>query len=186
MLNSIWELGWRTLRVCSEDSYVDTPFRERGHYAGDMYPEYAISLATAGDSRLVKHTVRIFLQNAQKSYMTENGSLGNDFTAINLLVAAWYVRMTNDQEFAEELYPYLKTYLQRWYEKRTPKGYYHPTSDTFFEWLPIDKTAALTQLQTFIYRLYQEMAYMAERVNDPEQVQIANDRADEQPDFTAL
>jgi len=34
--NDLWEMGWRTLRVCSEDTYTDTPFRERGLYAGDM------------------------------------------------------------------------------------------------------------------------------------------------------
>jgi len=179
MLNSIWELGWRTLRVCSEDSYTDTPFRERGHYAGDMYPEYAISLVTSGDSRLAKHTIRVFMQNSKEAYLGDGSNMGNDFTAINLLVAAWYIRMTNDQEFAEEIYPYFKNYLQRWYENRTPKGYYHPKGDTFFEWLPIDKTAALTQFQTFIYRLYQEMAYLAERVNDTEQIRIAYNRANE-------
>ena len=180
MLTSIWELGWRTLRVCSEDSYVDTPFRERGHYAGDMYPEYAISLAVGGDSRLAKHTVRMFLHSGKTNYFGNDSNMGNDFTAINLLVATWLIRMTDDQAFAEEVYPYLKSYLQRWYDLRTPKGYYHPkNSETFFEWVQIDKKAALTQLQTFIYRLYQEMAYMAERVNDREQIKIANDRAEE-------
>ena len=179
MLTAIWEMGWRTLRVCSEDSYVDTPFRERGHYAGDMYPEYAISLALSGDSRLAKHTVRMFLHSGKVNYFGDGNNMGNDFTAINLLVATWLIRMTDDQEFAEEVYPYLKNYLQRWYEQRTPKGFYHPKSDTFFEWLKIDKKAALTQFQTFIYRLYQEMSYLAGRVNDNEQVQIANDRAKE-------
>ncbi|RMG55198.1 MAG: hypothetical protein D6722_28190, partial [Bacteroidetes bacterium] len=44
MFNAIWDLGWRTLQVCAEDSYTDTPFRERGLYAGDMLPQMAITL----------------------------------------------------------------------------------------------------------------------------------------------
>lgn len=60
MFNAIWELGWRSLRVCAEDSYIDTPFRERGLYAGDMLPEYAITLAVSGDARLVKRSLKVF------------------------------------------------------------------------------------------------------------------------------
>ena len=179
LLNAIWELGWRTLQVCAEDSYIDTPFRERGHYAGDMYPEYAISLATSGDSRLAKQSVRMFLHTGEDVYLNDGDHLGNDFSAITLLVAAWVVRMTDDQAFAEEVYPYLKSYLQKWYAHRTPKGYYHPNSETFFEWVTIDKRAALTQFQTFIYALFKEMAYLSERVGDTAQIAIANQRADE-------
>ncbi|MDD6210629.1 MAG: family 78 glycoside hydrolase catalytic domain [Bacteroidales bacterium] len=179
LLNSIWELGWRTLQVCSEDTYTDTPFRERGHYAGDMYPEYAISLATSGDSRLAKQSIRMFLHTGENVYLGNGEQLGNDFSAITLLVASWVIRMTDDQAFAEEIYPYLKNYLQVWYNHRTPQGYYQPKDDTFFEWVDIDKKAALTQFQTLIYALNREMAGIAKRLGDTEQIAIANQRADE-------
>ncbi len=43
VFNDIWKMGWRTLEVCAEDSYTDTPFRERGLYAGDMLPQLAVT-----------------------------------------------------------------------------------------------------------------------------------------------
>jgi alpha-L-rhamnosidase len=60
IFNNLWTLGWRTLRVCSEDTYTDTPFRERGLYAGDALPQYAITLAGSGDSRLIKRSLEVF------------------------------------------------------------------------------------------------------------------------------
>ena len=178
MLNSIWELGWRTLRVCSEDTYVDTPFRERGHYAGDMYPEYAITLVTGGDSRLVKHTAGLFMHREENGYLGET-SHGGDFSAITLLVAAWYIRITNDVDFLKEMYPYFKNYLHRWYENRVmPKGYYQPKG-SFIEWLAYDRSAALTAFQTLIYAVNNDMIYLAEQMGDKEESEFAAKRAKE-------
>lgn len=179
ILNDIWELGWQTLLVCSEDTYTDTPFRERGHYAGDMYPEYAMTLATSGDSRLVKQTLQMFFHDEQYNYLGNVHNSWNDFSAITLLVAAWYIEITNDVEFLQETYPYFVNYLERWYENRTPQGYYHPSGNTFFEWVSIDKKAALTQFQTLMYAVYEKMIYLSEKIGNQEQAKLAEVRADE-------
>jgi hypothetical protein len=113
LLNELWEMGWRTLRVCSEDVYTDCPWRERTLYAGDLLPEFATTLVTSGDTRLARRCLRIFLQSQssetdwQQSMapVERAGTPLSDYPLITLLIADWYDRCTNDREFSAYAYP---------------------------------------------------------------------------------
>ncbi len=171
MLNRIWELGWRTLRVCSEDSYTDTPFRERGLYAGDALPEYAISLAAAGDSRLMKKSLILFQDMYQEELTTGVVNKHNDFILKTLIELYWYYRYTGDSAFAKELYPNYRNYLNHLEKNRLSEGYYL-AGEVFLEWTKIPKTADLTAYQALLYgsqRMMQEMALDFGYTNDAEQ-----------------
>jgi hypothetical protein len=160
MFNKIWELGWRTLRVCSEDSYTDTPFRERGLYAGDALPEYAITLATSGDSRLMKKSLLLFQDMYREDMITGKDSRHNDFILNTLIELYWYYKYTGDTAFTKELYVNYKTHLNNLEEKRSDKGYYI-VGNSFFEWTQIKRTADLTAYQALVYgslKMMQEMA----------------------------
>jgi len=160
MLDRIWELGWRTLRVCSEDSYTDTPFRERGLYAGDALPEYAITLATSGDSRLMKRSLMLF-QDMYHGNMYEGKEEGlNDFVLITLLELSWYYRITGDLEFVRSLYPNYRFLMQHILERKNSAGYYS-TGRVFIEWTKIDKTADLTAFQVLLSESFRCMADLA-------------------------
>lgn len=167
LLNDIWEMGWRSLRACAEDSYIDTPFRERGHYAGDLFPQFALTLATAGDPLLAKHTIRMITDMYEKTYRHEEEVRHADYPVINILVAAWVIRVYKDKEFAGELYPVFSHFLEGCYARKGADGLYHP-SRLFFEWIEIDKTATLTSYQTDIYAAYHEMAFLARLLGKPE------------------
>ena len=167
LFNKIWEMGWRTLQVCSEDSYTDTPYRERGHYAGDMFPEFATTLATSGDPRLVKHTIRLFNQQYRETYANLAPTVHADFPLINLLVASWYIRRFNDLEFAREVYPVFAGYLQKLHKTRKVDELYR-ISRVFIEWIQGDKTADLTALQSYIYASFSNIAVIAKMLNKPQ------------------
>jgi alpha-L-rhamnosidase len=169
MMNEIWELGWRTLLVCSEDSYTDTPFRERGLYAGDALPEYAITLATSGDSRLIKKSLILFqdmyidLFNPGEDTPESNVGLLSDFPFITLLYFAWYVDRTNDLKFALDLYPSYKRMAEMMLEKRNDEGFIHGTR-SFVEWTQIDKSAQLTTMHSLLARCFQDLARVANKI----------------------
>jgi alpha-L-rhamnosidase len=163
LLNDIWEMGWRSLLPCSEDSYTDTPFRERGHYAGDLFPQFALTLATSGDPLLAKHTIRMITDMYEKTYRHEMEVRHADYPVINILVAAWLSRMYQDWDFARELYPVFNRFLEGCYERKGSDGLYH-TNRVFFEWIEIDKEATLTSYQTNIYAAFHEMAFLAEKL----------------------
>ena len=167
LLNKIWEMGWRTLQVCSEDSYTDTPYRERGHYAGDFFPEFATTLATSGDPRLAKHTVRLFIQEYKETYSELAPVRHTDFPLINILVASWYIRRFNDVEFAREVYPVFADYLRLLNKSHEP-GELYRIGKVFIEWIKVDKNADLTSLQSYMYASFSNVAVLAKMINKPQ------------------
>lgn len=166
MLNAIWELGWRTLLVCSEDSYTDTPFRERGLYAGDALPEYAISLAGSGDSRLMKQSIFLFsdmyedLMNPGKEKVKPSVNHMADFPLITLLSYAWAVNRTGDLDFAERYYDRYKHMLELLAAGRMENDLLEHNR-AFIEWTKIDKDATLTAIQSLAIQCFHSMAYVA-------------------------
>jgi alpha-L-rhamnosidase len=160
MLDRIWELGWRTLRVCAEDSYIDTPFRERGLYAGDALPEYAITLATSGDSRLMKRSLMLFQDMYRETMYGANEEGLGDFVLLTLLELNWYYQVTGDLEFVRSLYPNYHSLMQHIMERRNDAGYYAP-GRVFIEWTKIDKTADLTAYQAYLAEAFRSMEALA-------------------------
>jgi len=63
-LNEIFETGLRTLRMCSGETYYDTPFYEQLSYGGDNRPIAAISLYNSTDDRLLREVFRLLPQSA--------------------------------------------------------------------------------------------------------------------------
>lgn len=143
MFNAIWELGWRSLRVCAEDSYTDTPFRERGLYAGDMLPEYAITLAGNGDSRLVKRSLKVFHDKYKSIMYDETKAANGEFPLINIVTSKWYFDYAGDTAFVNIIYDGYKNLLNRWLDSSDENGLVF-RGRQFIEWTSIDKTARLT------------------------------------------
>jgi len=56
-LSKIWEVGWRTARLCAHDTYMDTPYWERLQYVGDTRLQSLISYTVAGDDRLARQAI---------------------------------------------------------------------------------------------------------------------------------
>ncbi len=169
MFKEIWELGWRTLRVCAEDSYTDTPFRERGLYAGDALPEYAITLAGSGDSRLMKKSITILadmyrdlmIPETEQVYASVNHM--SDYPLLTLEAYAWVINRTGDLKFAREYYPGYKIMLDRLEDSKQENGLYGH-GRAFIEWTGIDKNALLTSMQALIARSFRSLAYVADRL----------------------
>jgi len=177
MFNKIWEMGWRTLRVCSEDSYTDTPFRERGLYAGDALPEYAITLATSGDSRLMKQSLLLFQDMYREEMETGGENRHNDFILKTLVELYWYYQQTGDSTFAKGLFPNYAGYLNHLEKNITTEGYYK-AGQVFLEWTKIRKNADLTAYQALLYGSMRMMASMAGDFGYSREQEIFNDRAE--------
>lgn len=63
-LNAIFRTGQRTLRMCSGETYYDTPFYEQLSYGGDNRPIAAISMYNSTDDRLFREVMRLLPQSA--------------------------------------------------------------------------------------------------------------------------
>lgn len=65
-LNKIFEISQRTLRMCSGETYYDTPFYEQLSYGGDNRPIAAISTYNSTDDRLLREVLRLYPQSENK------------------------------------------------------------------------------------------------------------------------
>jgi alpha-L-rhamnosidase len=59
-LNTIWNIGWRTLRVDAHETFMDSSYWEQLQYTGDTRLEMLISYAVAGDPRLAIQAIDAF------------------------------------------------------------------------------------------------------------------------------
>ncbi|MCI0514340.1 hypothetical protein L0128_14080, partial [candidate division KSB1 bacterium] len=157
MFNAIWELGWRSLRVCAEDSYIDTPFRERGLYAGDMLPEYAITLAGSGDSRLVKRSLKVFHDKYNLVNFGDETAAEGEFPLINIVTSKWYYDYTADTALVKFIYAGYQHLVDRWLASADGDGLCY-LGPQFIEWTAIEKSARLTATHALLARALEIVA----------------------------
>jgi len=62
-LNNIFDMCLRTFRMCSEETYNDTPYYEQLSYGGDCLPVSAISVYNSTDDRLFREVMRLYPQS---------------------------------------------------------------------------------------------------------------------------
>jgi len=65
-LNEVFEMGLRTFRMCSGETYYDTPFYEQLSYGGDNRPIAAVSLYNSTDDRLFREVMRLYPQSENR------------------------------------------------------------------------------------------------------------------------
>lgn len=56
-LQQIFDVGWRTARLCAVENYMDCPYYEQMQYFGDSRIQALVSLYMTGDDRLVKQLI---------------------------------------------------------------------------------------------------------------------------------
>ena len=59
-LSQIWDVGWRTARLCAGETYYDCPYYEQLQYVGDTRIQALISLYVSGDDRLMRKAIQMF------------------------------------------------------------------------------------------------------------------------------
>ena len=122
-LDKIWEVGWRTARLCAHETYFDCPYYEQLQYVGDTRIQALISLYVDGDDRLMRKAIRMY--DWSRSY---EGITTSRYPArvpqyippfslywINMVHDYWMHR--DDPTFVKECMPSIKTILS-WFEDK--------------------------------------------------------------------
>jgi len=65
-LNEIFDMGQRTLQMCSGETYYDTPYYEQLSYGGDNRPIAALSTYNSTDDRLLREVMKLYPQSVNK------------------------------------------------------------------------------------------------------------------------
>ena len=58
-VHKILDVGWRTARLCANETYMDCPYYEQLQYAGDTRIQALVSLYMTGDGRLMRNAIQL-------------------------------------------------------------------------------------------------------------------------------
>ncbi len=127
-LAKIWEVGWRTARLCAHETYMDCPYWEQLQYGGDTRIQALISLYMTGDDRLVKNAIETLDESrtpeglTQSRYPTSIPQYIPEFSLfwIGMMHDLWWYH--GDVDFLRNYLPGMRDVLG-WFERRmSPSG----------------------------------------------------------------
>jgi alpha-L-rhamnosidase len=121
--DQIWDVGWRTARLCASETYMDCPYYEQLQYLGDTRIQALISLNVAGDDRLMRNALEL----ANQSRMPEGLTLSRGPSSVPQVIPAfslYWIDMIHDfylyredDDFLRQFLPGIEAVLD-WFERR--------------------------------------------------------------------
>ncbi|WP_319592475.1 alpha-L-rhamnosidase C-terminal domain-containing protein [uncultured Draconibacterium sp.] len=110
-LNEIFEMSLQTLRMCSGETYYDTPFYEQLSYGGDNRPISAISGYNTTDDRLFREVMRLYPQSEN----SETGLFKSAYPSrFNFDMGSWsmaWIQSLHDYYFLRGDADYVKQFV---------------------------------------------------------------------------
>ena len=117
-LQKMFEIGWRTARLCAVETYTDCPYYEQLQYLGDTRIQALVSLYNTADDRLVKN----YLRQADMSRNAEGVTMGRAPSELPQYITPYalhyiyalhdYMMYAADQDFVFGLVPGAEQILQ--------------------------------------------------------------------------
>ena len=150
-LKAIWDVGWRTARLCAGETYYDCPYYEQLQYVGDTRIQALISLYVSGDDRLMRKAILDYDHSRFNEGLTQSRYPSADFQVIPTFSLFWvcmvhdYWMHRTDDAFVKSMLPGIMGVLD-WHEQRLAKtGLNGPLSWwNFVDWaLPWNQDAVI-------------------------------------------
>jgi alpha-L-rhamnosidase len=122
-LQSIWNVGWRTARLCAGETYFDCPYYEQLQYVGDTRIQALISLYVAGDDRLMRKAIQQFDDSRIPDGLTASRHPSHATQIIPPYSLFWiamvhdYWMHRDDSLFVKSFLPGIQSVLG-WYERQ--------------------------------------------------------------------
>lgn len=126
-LKKIWNVGWRTARLCANETYFDCPYYEQLQYVGDTRIQSLISLYVSGDDRLVRNAIMnfdesLFYEGLTRSrYPSASPQIIPPFSLYWVDMVNDYWTLRDDPEFIKSFLPGIENVLN-WFTKRIDRG----------------------------------------------------------------
>ncbi|MDD4645159.1 MAG: family 78 glycoside hydrolase catalytic domain, partial [Bacteroidales bacterium] len=200
LLNRIWSAGRTTLRWCSQDTYMDTPWREQTQYiAGDsrFLLKYAFYASGMSSEFLTRYNIlsgawsqRWSPEGAIRSRYPTDWLLGEgtsgyliDYEFEWVIMLNEYYRYFGNKDLIRQIYPNLVKLMSHF---ETLTGKEHGVLSDLHGWIvldhpdtyPMDQTREITGLNCLYYAALNEASYLANEVmDDKAQAKKWNDQA---------
>ena len=127
-LNNILEVGWRSARLCAQETYTDCPYYEQLQYVGDTRIQALVSLYNSGDDRLMRNAITQIRNSHGLDGITQSRfptSLQQYIPTFSL----WWIGMLDDyykyrgdESFIKDKLPITRAILHFYESKQLPDG----------------------------------------------------------------
>ena len=125
-LQDIWDVCWRTARLCAGETYYDCPYYEQLQYPGDTRIQALISLYVAGDDRLMRKAILDFYNSRVPNGLTQGRYPSSRLQVIPPYSLYWvsmiydYWMYRQDDAFVAQFLPAIDAVFG-WYESNMDK-----------------------------------------------------------------
>ncbi|HKJ33968.1 MAG TPA: alpha-L-rhamnosidase C-terminal domain-containing protein [Balneolales bacterium] len=108
-LHQIWNVGWRTVRLCSHETYMDCPYYEEMQYDGDTRIEGLVSTYVSGNPGLLRKAIDLFNDSrvsdglTQARYPAYNQQIIPPFSLFWVAMVHDYWMYTGDSTYVSHL-----------------------------------------------------------------------------------
>jgi len=122
-IKNIWDVGWRTARLCANETYFDCPYYEQLQYVGDTRIQALISLYVSGDDRLMRNAIDTYDDSRISEGLTQSRYPCSSMQIIPPYSLFWvamihdYWMHRDDPEFVNSFLEGIDAVLN-WHEKR--------------------------------------------------------------------
>lgn len=178
LLQRIWEVGRYTTELCMDDAFMDTPWRERGQWLGDMRVEMLVAAYTFGDSALARKAFLQYIQSQDDSGWFR-GVFPSDppfdpvlptFCCL-LPVAVWeYFLLTEDKTLLTELWEGIQKLARTLLSLRDEEGLLCDLPGwVFVDWANVITKGQSASVNALAYWALEYCARIARALGYPEQ-----------------
>ncbi|MDR1919712.1 MAG: glycoside hydrolase, partial [Tannerellaceae bacterium] len=142
-LSKMLDIGWRTARLCANETYMDCPYYEQLQYFGDTRIQAMISLFNTRDPYMVKHA----LEQGRQSIAPDGITMSRYPSGLHQFIPSfslWWIGMGHDYWMYRGDEAYLKSLLPAyrgvlaWFERLLKRDY---SLDYVPEWFFADWSA---------------------------------------------
>ncbi|MDI3547763.1 MAG: alpha-L-rhamnosidase [Halanaerobiales bacterium] len=168
-LNEIWRITRHTLRLCSEDTYVDCPAYEQSLWTGDCRISSLVGYYLFGSYNLARRTLLLVAESLNRSELPEaQVPTGTDtilpaWSLLWMIACGEHYLFTGDMLFLEEIYPYLRKTAEGFIRHLTPSRLFKLNAWNMLDWAGMDTPAdgIVTHHQALLVKALTDMAAMA-------------------------
>jgi alpha-L-rhamnosidase len=127
-IDKFLEIGWRTARLCANETYMDCPYYEQLQYAGDVRIQAMVTMYNSSDDRLVRNAITKLSQSLSANGLTMSRYPSNEAQFIPTFSIWWigmlndYWRYRGDAKFVKSFLPASRMVINYFTEKQHSNG----------------------------------------------------------------